>query len=346
MIANFAVTYRCTSRCRTCNIWLMEDPERNELSLNEIQDIFESNKSILGNVKSIQLTGGEPFLRTDLPEIVAIIHRHLPKCTYWIPTNGMAPGRIEKATKEMLETLDGKGLGISVSIDGLRRTHETIRGVDGSFKKAIETLERLSSLRGMYPRLGLTVGMTLTPENFRELKGVFTIARRNGAEFSFRPVNFSDIYYRNVGASLPLGYVVDDILPTIRKIGHDIVERLGLWSSVPTLRYFQGAIDYIRSRGVRHLKCSAGSDSLFLDPYGNVYACIFLDEKMGNLRDNSFEEIWNSEEAAEARRRVRNGDCPGCWVECEVFRDIHKDWRRLASTALRAFLHPSTLSIS
>ena len=66
---------------------------------------------------------------------------------------------------------------------------------------------------------------------------------------------------------------------------------------------------------------------------------------MGNVREKSLREIWGSEEASEARRRVREGECPGCWVECEAFRDIHKDIWGLASTALGALLHPETSGI-
>jgi len=107
----------------------------------------------------------------------------------------------------------------------------------------------------------------------------------------------------------------------------------------------QGAIDYIRDPRNRRLGCSAGSDSFFLDPYGNVYPCIFLDERMGNVREKPLGEIWASGEASTARRKVRNGECPGCWVECETFRDIHKDPKGLISTALRALIRPKTAGI-
>ena len=119
MIANFAVTYRCTSRCRTCSIWKMDQPERGELSLEEVRDLFSSNRGFLRDVGSIQITGGEPFLRADLPELVSSIREQLSGCTFWIPTNGMTPRSIEKETRAMLEFLGGRGLGISVSIDGV-----------------------------------------------------------------------------------------------------------------------------------------------------------------------------------------------------------------------------------
>lgn len=315
------------------------------MSLKEIRDLFRSNEGFLRDVRSIQITGGEPFLREDLPQIVSSIHRRLPRCTFWIPTSGMDPRTVERTTLTMLESMKGKGLGVSVSVDGLGPTHDGIRGIEGSFERAIETLKRLRAIRRDYLSLGLAVGMTLTPENSGELLDVFALAKSHGAEFSFRPVNFSDIYYRNVGKHVSLMVEAEELLPAIWEIARETVERRGLWAATPTLRYMQGVVDYIRDPGNRRLRCSAGSDSFFLDPQGDVYPCIFLDERMGNVRERSLWEIWCSEEASEARHRVRNGECPGCWVECEAFRDIHRDLRGLASTALGALLHPETSGI-
>jgi MoaA/NifB/PqqE/SkfB family radical SAM enzyme len=345
MIANFAITYRCNNRCRTCRIWEIEDPGRGELTLDEVRWIFASNLEFLRDVRYIQITGGEPFMRRDLPGIVSSIYECLPRCVFWIPTNGMEPERIERATEATIKALDGQNFGISVSIDGLENTHDSIRGVDGSFKRAVETLRRLSALRRVFPSLMLSVGMTLTPENHGELPEVFGLARRHGARFSFRPVNHSEIYYRNRAEDLWTGEVPEALLQSVRGVGRATVERYGFRGSVTTLRYIQGALDYIRDPSDRRLPCSAGSDSLFLDPYGNVYPCIFMGEKMGNAREAPLEAIWRSPEASEIRRKVNGSECPGCWVECEAFRDIHKDVKGLASAALRAFFHPSTAGI-
>lgn len=344
-MANFAVTYRCTSRCKTCNIWRIDAPERGELTLDEVKWLFKSNLDFLRDVRSIQITGGEPFMRPDLPELVSAIHEALPRCVFVIPTNGMAPMWIERATEALIEYLGSYSIGVSVSIDGLEKTHDAIRGVDGSFEKAVETLKRLSALRDDYPDLRLAVGMTLTPENQREILEVFRLARRQGARFSFRPINYSEIYYRNTKDKLAIMGAEDELLTAIQELGRAVVDRYGFLASAATLRYFQGALDYMRDPRSRRLRCSAGSDSLFLDPYGNVYPCLFMDEKMGNVRDRLMRDIWFSKEASRCRARVRIGDCPGCWVECEAFRDIHKDPVGLASTALRAFLRPKTAGI-
>jgi MoaA/NifB/PqqE/SkfB family radical SAM enzyme len=344
MIANFAVTYRCNGRCRTCNIWKMESPEQGEMSTRDVQGLFEDNRGFLRNVRSIQLTGGEPFLRGDLPELVSTIHNNLPGCTYWIPTNGVTPETVEK-TAEMLEILEGQSLGISVSIDGLEETHDEIRGVEGSFRKAVEALDGLSSLRDRHHNLALSVGMTITKENYGEMPGVAHIAKHHGADFTFRPVNRSEFYYRNTAGAPSPAFIAEEILPSIQKVGRDLLRTRGLRASTPTLRYMQGALDYIRSPGRRSLPCSAASDSFFLDPYGNVYPCIVLDAPLGNALEKPLREIWESREAKTARETIRRGCCPGCWVECETFRDIRRDVKGLLSTAIKALLRPSTAGI-
>jgi MoaA/NifB/PqqE/SkfB family radical SAM enzyme len=344
MIANFAVTYRCNGRCRTCNIWKMERPEQGEMSTRDVQRLFEDNRGFLGDVRSIQLTGGEPFIREDLLELVSTIHNNLPGCTFWIPTNGMTPETVEN-TAEMLEVLEGRSLGVSVSIDGLEETHDGIRGVEGSFRKAVKILEGLSSLRDQHRNLALSVGMTITKENHREMPGVAHIAKHHGADFTFRPVNRSEIYYRNTAGAPNPAFIAEEILPSIQEFGRDLIRARGLRASIPRLRYMQGALDYIRDPGRRSLPCSAATDSFFLDPYGNVYPCIFLDMPLGNALEKPLHEIWGSREATVARRIIGGGGCPNCWVECETFRDIHRDVKGLLSTALRALLSPPTAGI-
>jgi len=345
-ISNFAVTYRCNGKCQTCGIWRTADPGKGEMTLDEIEGLLSENRGFLRDVTSIQVTGGEPYLREDLPELIHTIRGHIPRSTIWIPTNGLTPRRIEAATREMLHDADGIRLGVSVSLDGIGGTHDAIRGIEGSFDRAVETLRRLRSLREDHAGLSVSVGMTVTNENHLELPEVWSLTMRQGADFSFRPVNFSDIYYRNRGASPTPSDCAERLLPTLQSMGKALIEKKGLRRAVTNLRYMQGALDYIRDPGGRRLPCRAASSSFFLDPYGNVYPCLFIEDALGNVKDEILSKIWSSKAAGAARARISRGDCPGCWVECEVYREIIRDKRGLLGTALNAVLRPGTAGIS
>jgi Fe-coproporphyrin III synthase len=103
MIANFAVTYRCNSRCSTCGIWAMEDRSGDELTTGEVRRFFVGEKEFLSGVKTIQLTGGEPYLRGDIVEVAEALWRGIPGAFVWIATNDLLPETIEERTSEILD---------------------------------------------------------------------------------------------------------------------------------------------------------------------------------------------------------------------------------------------------
>jgi MoaA/NifB/PqqE/SkfB family radical SAM enzyme len=84
---------------------------------------------------------------------------------------------------------------------------------------------------------------------------------------------------------------------------------------------------------------------MFLDPCGDVYPCIFMGERLGNVRESTLEGIWSSAEAVKARKKIEEGRCPGCWVECEAYRDIRRDRPGLVGTALGALIDLSGLGL-
>ena len=340
-IANFAVTYRCDGRCTTCNIW--KSPPGEELTLDEIRGFFQENRVLFREVKSIQLTGGEPYLRDDLPEIVEAIDEYINGCTFWIPTNGLSPELIRRSTERSLAKLRTGRLGVSVSIDGLEETHEMQRGVEGSYRLAQETLRNLSELKKAKPRMMLSVGMTLTPMNLKEVPIVQRDAYRRGAGFSLRPLNVSDIYYKND----PFGseYDSETLYRTLRAVARNTLDRHGLLGSLTKLQYLAGVQEYIDTEERRSKTCHACTESFFLDPIGDVYPCIVMNSRLGNIRDEPFKEIWSSEKAEETRRRVSELDCPRCWVECEAYREIGRTLPEKLGLLLTAVLDKRNLGL-
>ncbi|HDI02547.1 MAG TPA: radical SAM protein, partial [Candidatus Aenigmarchaeota archaeon] len=150
----FAITYKCNSRCVTCGIW--KKKERNELTTEEIKRIFEHISPAWVN-----LTGGEPFLRTDLREIASFAGKaYMLNLT----TNGILVDRILKVS-EKISKLGFPKFVVVVSLDGPEKIHDKIRGVKGNWKKAVETFLGLKELERKRRNFKTFFGYTISKYN-------------------------------------------------------------------------------------------------------------------------------------------------------------------------------------
>jgi len=138
------VTERCNCRCTMCHIW--EKKQTVELSLEDLIRLFHD--PLLNKINHLSLTGGEPFLRRDLKDIIIQASKSLPRLKrISFPSNGLLPSLIESVTINTLEELpDHITLKIGISLDGPREIHNQMRGVTGAFEKAVESVKRLGSL--------------------------------------------------------------------------------------------------------------------------------------------------------------------------------------------------------
>jgi len=134
----------CNSRCKTCNIWKNDPKEKinEQLSVSEYERIFRN----YGRTYWITITGGEPFLREDLAETIRVLDKKTRPEIISIATNATVPGKIFSATKEILHECKKMRLIVNVSLDGIGRQHDEIRGMSGSFEKAKETVLKLKKI--------------------------------------------------------------------------------------------------------------------------------------------------------------------------------------------------------
>jgi hypothetical protein len=169
-----SVTNRCNSRCLTCNIWKYysersAQPEQ-ELTIEEYEKIFAS----LGKSPFwVTLSGGEPFLRDDLPAICKdIVEKCNPRIIN-IPSNGLLKDTIRKMTREILEIASPSSLIINLSIDGLWDRHDQIRGVPGNFDGLLETYRNLTLLKQTYPELHVGIHSVVSRYSIDNLLEVY-----------------------------------------------------------------------------------------------------------------------------------------------------------------------------
>ena len=295
--ALLAVTYRCNARCTMCNIWRTQPQE--ELTAR-------SWSNIPSELRDVNISGGEPFLRDDLPEIVRVVRARCPQARIIISSNGLGPERIGALMDEVLEA--DPRIGVGISIDGMEGVHDRIRGVKGGYAQAVETVHLLKR-RGVRD---LRIAFTAIEGNSGQMERVYRLSRELGVEFSCSVAHDSDIYFKISGTRLS---PADTLQQELRSVA--LSELLTLVPKRWERSYFyKGLADYIRT-SERALPCMAGRVSLFIDPTGEVYPCNILDLAIGNIGSEPFDRIWCSERAEEVRREVAQCSRP-CWMMCSV----------------------------
>lgn len=312
------VTYRCPMRCQMCNIWQNPTIKEKELTPKELE--------VLPNVKFINITGGEPFVREDLEEIVEVAFRKSPRVV--ISTSGWYEDRIIKLAKRF------PNIGIRISIEGLSRKNDELRGREGGFDKGLRILLRLREM-GVKD---IGFGITVSNHNSEDMLSLYRLAKQLGLEFA--TAAFHNSYYFHKGDNKITNK--DEVCGNFEKL----IE-LQLKEKHPKSwfrAYFNmGLINYIEG-GRRMLPCEAGSANFFVEPYGDVYPCNGLEEKywkesMGNIRTTpDFKQIWESEQAERVRAKVRK--CPkNCWMVGTASPVMHKYIKYPLRWALKNKLH-------
>jgi Fe-coproporphyrin III synthase len=283
------VTSRCNAKCNMCDVWQYPSKPEEEIGL----DVYEK----LPQMFFTNITGGEPFVRKDLPEIVALLRRKTKRIV--ISTNGFFTDRIIALCEKYPD------LGIRISIEGAQETNDKIRGIPEGTERTERTLLKL---REMGIR-DIGFAMTVQDMNAKDLVGLYEKAESFGYEFATATLHNSHYFCKTDNRIEDKEMVAGEFRRLIARL---------LRSNKPKQwfrAYFNhGLINYIYGRP-RFLPCEMGQDGFFLDPYGDVLACNGMERKMpmGNLKTQSWDEIWNGVKAHDVRNAVKN--CKrNCWM--------------------------------
>jgi MoaA/NifB/PqqE/SkfB family radical SAM enzyme len=319
---NFAITYLCNSRCISCSIWKKYHKKatsaNQELNLEQIKEFFNQSK-FFGNLDEINLTGGEPFLRKDFRDIYQYLRRRFPRLTISICTNGL------KVINNWLEKKEDSIWTVMVfSLDGLQEKNDLIRGIKGSYKRVINTI---GYYKDRYPSLRMALSFTILPENYNELIKVFELSRKLRLAFTMRFGCESENYYDNSETKFQwTNEMLNKVEKDVQMINKEMSFSLDSLNRLlnPNLYFFSQMISYQREKK-RLFHCYSGTHSLFIDPYGNIFPCIFLDKPLGSIVKESFDDLWFSINAARQRLYIEKGNCH-CWVECETIPSLQRKW--------------------
>ncbi|MGA1842007.1 MAG: radical SAM/SPASM domain-containing protein [bacterium] len=320
IVLTFSVTNRCQSHCLTCRIWELyqKHPERirEELNIDEIKKIFQA----MPHIFFFNISGGEPFLREDLVEIIKLACRYLTPGIIHIPTNALLSKRIEKMTDRIAQAVYDYSpevpLTIKPSIDGIGENHDRIRGVKGNFEKLIETIERLKKLEKKHPNLHLELGTVVSMANIDDLDKISDFVHGLGVESYRNEIAEQREEFFNINDPItPTPDVYKQLMENFsQKIRKNIFTKRDLAKITESLRlvyYDLAARTLMMKKQV--IPCYAGISNIHLTPYGDVWPCCVLGytKPMGNLRETNydFNKIWHSSQAKEVRRYITDGNC-------------------------------------
>ncbi|MDD2870367.1 MAG: radical SAM protein [Candidatus Gracilibacteria bacterium] len=313
---NWIFTYKCNLKCNHCDIWSYD--YKSELSIEKIKEIVNSkiiqnSYKYYGEYFDIGLSGGEPLLIENLEEKMLLIDEYLPNSIHSISTNGILTNKLMKLL--IFWKKKGKSFKkINISVDGKQINHDRQRGVDGSFLKILETIGKIKKV---FPEQIIELKMTITKNNYRDIIFLCRLANKLGVNFSFKPVENMTNYTNQ--KNYYNGHFSEDEIIEIENQVYDnpyIIEQ----GDYINKNFFYKIPDYLRNGlGEEKKNCNIAKDSITIMPDGKVFSCILMN-KIGDLRENNIDEIWNGKNIKLQRKLIENGDCPECMLMCGAFK--------------------------
>jgi MoaA/NifB/PqqE/SkfB family radical SAM enzyme len=316
----------CNMKCEHCFYWRNLN-QRDDMTKDEI---FALSRS-LGRIENLNLSGGEPFLRKEFSDICRQFIRHNGVRQIYVPTNGWYRQKTIQAITETLQESELDLFVAELSLDGTAEFHDKFRVADGAFARAMETYDALAELQKKDPRLRIHAISTATNVNVDEIRKLTTYLydrcpemehhnlalirgdRKNPALVTPDPRQYAELYE----------YIRRLWLP--RETGRygAIVEPMLQWAKMETL-----------AKRTQVVPCRAGVLTAVVSANGDVSVCE-LHEPIGNLKQHSFQEIWNSEPAERLRTAIAANACH-CTTEVFMWPSIVYQAKPLVQAMTRA----------
>lgn len=320
MTLTYSVTAACQSRCKTCQIGNLfcKDPSRSmkDLTIDEIEKVFRTMKPVY----FFNMSGGEPFLRKDLPDIVALACKYLKPKVVHTPTNAILTDRIIENTEKIINIVRKYNPEVPVtvkpSIDGVGELHDEIRGVKGNFECLLKTIEGLKKLEDQYDNFHLELGTVISNFNIEYLGEIEDFVHSLGVESYRNEVAECRTEFFNLGDDItPSAEVYQNLISDFsRKVEENISSKKNLAKMTEALRVvYYDIAGKILKENRQVIPCYAGVSNVHINYDGGVWPCCVLgyESDMGNLRDFNydFQKLWHSERADEVRSYIRNKNC-------------------------------------
>jgi len=277
-------------------------------------------KRIPQNLKNVNISGGEPFLRDDLLEIVKTISRQAPKAKIVISTNGFLPSKIKQTMQRIIKFK--KNIGIAVSLDGFGKVHEELRGFPGGYSLVLETIRLLKELGVGNVKIAFTLGN----QNINQLKKVYRLSKELNLELSLALYHNSTHYFQKNNNQVINSRRIK------RELNWLIEQELNSFSPKKWLRaYFTYGLVKFLETDQRILPDYSGINSLFIDPLGKIYPSDVWSLEIGRLQKI---RDWDKF-SQRTKELILNNRGPANWMVCTTRQSIKNHWFKVGRWILR-----------
>ncbi len=326
------VTSRCNALCKTCFYW-DELNRPGDLTLDQIKKVSRT----MPPITDLWLSGGEPSLRRDVPEIIDTFVAQNGVSRVIIPTNGLVAPLIHEIVERALTDHPAIDLYLNVALDGYGETHDEIRGVPGNWGKTLDCIRSLYPLKERFAnRFRLNVNTVICADNYTEIEKL--------AVYLWENFRLDGQYFNIIRGETKVGdsikQVPADVLPDIYRLASELTRRYGdrMFADDDFLTRFVKNIAYVGAISTHYrtqhsnfeqptawpMPCTAGETTAVIDYNGDVRACE-LRERFATLSDFDFDfgKLWQSGERAKELEMIDGGKA--CWCTHVCF--IHDSMR-------------------
>lgn len=313
------VTSRCNLRCSHCFYKdSLNNPNPGEIPR---QNLIKTMKEI-GPVLWYSLAGGEPFIRSDLENIIQDVQKYCRPKVFSFPTNGWYTDKTFKTVLRTLQRLKRGNIILFFSLDGPEHIHDEIRG-KGSFEKLTQTIKRLRELKQIYNNLYINFILTVTPNNAEESP---QFIRQIARDFQADTISINLIREHKPNAPMPPTYVINAYEETINAYAEEVSK-----GKIEGYKFLGSKLlrakEIIQKQSILKVArdnefvtpCTAGTLSYVIMEDGSIKPCEILFDKIGNVydKDKSFFDVVSSNKTKKLREWIRDTECK-CTYECAM----------------------------
>ena len=300
-----SLLYSCNSRCKTCNVYLKRV---DNFTVEEYEKLFSS----LGRSPYwFTFSGGEPFLRQDIVDIVKLAYDRCQPGIINIPTNGSLYHRIPGMVEEMLKHCRKSDIIINLSLDHYGKKHDQIRGMKDNFQRAMKTYEALKELR-RYDNFTLGIHTVISNFNVDEFEDIYNNLIQLQPDSYITEIAEERVELGTIGEGITPSYekysqAIDFLIDKMRKDDLSGVARI---ARAFRLEYYRMVKKLLKERE-QVIPCFAGIMSAQISPDGDVWPCCIRADSMGKLReyDYDFKKLWKNAQASHVRYLIKQQTC-------------------------------------